>query len=164
MTRLPSPDRLLAQAARVLADRYGTSPREIASRLLAAGRAKVPIEAFSETLAPFETIVAYLRDAHGLRPTDIARMTGRDPRAIGVTYRRASRKLAAPMRAIPDSVYGFPVELLRDTRLSVLEHVVTHLRDQYGLSLAQIARLLQRDPRTIGTVVRRAKGHGAIRR
>jgi len=157
MTHLPTPERLLEEATRMLARKYHADPAQIARDILSAGRVRVPVTAFNDALAPLETIVAYLRDVRGLSLAEIARVTGRDPRAIGVTYKRATKALGKPFADVAHTVYSVPADVLCDHRLSVLEHVVMHLRTTYRLPLAEIARLLHRDPRTIGTIVRRAK-------
>jgi len=41
--------------------------------------------------------------------------------------------------------------------LSVLENISLYLRSEYGLSNAQIAKLLRKDNRTIWTVIDRAE-------
>lgn len=158
MTHLPTPERLLHEAARALARKYRATPEEIARHILDAARVRVPVTAFGDALAPYETIVAYLRDVRGVSLADIARLTGRDPRAVGVTYRRAKKALGTHMVETATTHYSIPADILRDPRLSVLEHVVTHLHSTYRLPLAEIARMLHRDPRTIGTVARRARG------
>ena len=50
-----------------------------------------------------------------------------------------------------------PVRLFADRRLSVLEHVVAHLRSR-NLRLKDIAALIERDERTVWTVLDRGNG------
>ena len=147
---LPDRERLIREAAELLAAKYGVPIALIDARL---GHVTVPSDVFTRDLAPFETIVKYLRETLALRPAEIARLTGRDPRAIGVTYRRACVKVPGPLpRGI--SKDAFPVGMLKDRSLSVLEHLVVYLRRSE--SLAEIGRSIKRDPRTIGTIARRA--------
>jgi hypothetical protein len=51
-----------------------------------------------------------------------------------------------------------PVEIFRDRDVAVLESLVEYLKDTYGLSFADLGRLMNRDERTLWTVYRRVKG------
>lgn len=116
----------------------------------------IPISVFeNEELSALEAIVKYLKEHNGMRLSEIARATGRDPRAIGVTYKFASKKLKVNLR-ITKSRYFFPVRILRDRKLSVLENIVEYIRKRYALNYHEIALLLKRDERTIWTVHSRA--------
>ena len=55
------------------------------------------------------------------------------------------------------SSIAVPTSILRDRTLSVLEAIVEYLKEHEQLSFHQIAKLLNRDDRTIWTVYRRAK-------
>ena len=57
---------------------------------------------------------------------------------------------------IPSSL-SIPTSIFRDRTLSVLEAIVEYLREHHHLNYHQIAKLLNRDDRTIWTVYRRAK-------
>lgn len=56
-----------------------------------------------------------------------------------------------------DTSVSIPTSVLRDRTLKPLEAVVEYLHDNQKLTLHQIARLLNRDDRTIWTVHNRAK-------
>jgi len=49
------------------------------------------------------------------------------------------------------------VSILKDRNLSVLENIVSYLKDTLGFRYHQIAVMLNRDDRTIWTVYHRAK-------
>ncbi len=55
------------------------------------------------------------------------------------------------------STINIPTSIFRDRSLSVLEAVVEYLKEHHNLNYHQIARLLNRDERTIWTVYNRAK-------
>lgn len=57
---------------------------------------------------------------------------------------------------IPSSL-SIPTSIFRDRTLSVLEAVVEYLKEHHHLTYHQIARLLNRDDRTVWTVYKRAK-------
>ncbi|MBU1111241.1 MAG: sigma-70 region 4 domain-containing protein [Nanoarchaeota archaeon] len=54
------------------------------------------------------------------------------------------------------SSLAIPTSIFKNRELSVLEALTVHLRDDKGMTYAQIARLLNRDDRTIWTAYNRA--------
>lgn len=52
---------------------------------------------------------------------------------------------------------NIPIEIFQDRSLAVLEVLVRYMKDDLGLSYAEIAVLLNRDDRTIWTVYNRGK-------
>ena len=56
-----------------------------------------------------------------------------------------------------DSSASIPTAILRDRTLKPLEAIVEYLHEHEKLTLHQIAKLLNRDDRTIWTVYNRAK-------
>ncbi len=52
---------------------------------------------------------------------------------------------------------NIPSFIFRDRSLAALESVVVYLKDSQGMNYAQIAKLLNRDDRTIWTTYQRAK-------
>ena len=52
---------------------------------------------------------------------------------------------------------NIPTFIFKDRSLAALEAVVVYLKDSQGMNYAQIARLLNRDDRTIWTTYTRAK-------
>lgn len=56
-----------------------------------------------------------------------------------------------------DTSASIPTSVFRDRTLKPLEAVVEYLHDHQKLTLHQIAKLLNRDDRTIWTVLNRAK-------
>jgi hypothetical protein len=119
----------------------------------------VPVTIFATDLTPLEAITKYLREHQGLRYCAIARLVGRDQRTIRTTYVRAAMKHQDPLPQ--KAAYWFPLDALQDRRLTVFEHVVAHLWYQHKLRNAAIARLINRDRRTIGTITRRIRTKAA---
>ena len=64
---------------------------------------------------------------------------------------------AREKEAALDTSASIPTAIFRDRTLKPLEAVVEYLREHDKLTLHQIARLLNRDDRTIWTVYNRAK-------
>jgi hypothetical protein len=117
---------------------------------------EVPLSVFkNDYLSALETIVKYLHENKGLRLSEIAKLTCRDQRAIGVTYGFASKKMKVALKA-PISKYSLPISVISDKKMSVLESLVFHLKKTYSLSYHDISMLLLRDERTIWTVYHRA--------
>lgn len=118
---------------------------------------KVPISVFNnDKLGSLETIVKYLRENLLLSFKQIASLTNRNEIALAVTYRNARKKLEAKFVVEEISPYSIPVRILQDRNLSVLENVVSYLKDTFGLAYHKIAVLLNRDDRTVWTVYQRA--------
>jgi len=118
---------------------------------------KVPISVFqNDKLSSLETIVKYLRENLLLSFKQIAALTNRNNVALAVSYRNAKKKLEAKFTE-EISPYFIPVSILQDRKLSVLENIVSYLKDNFGLTYHKIALLLNRNDRTIWTVYQRAK-------
>ena len=119
---------------------------------------KVPVSVFkNDFLSSLETIVKYLRENLLLTFKRIGELTNRNQIALAVTYRNARKKLAEGFVVTEISPYSIPVSILKNRKLSVLENVVSYLKDTFGLTYHSIAVLLNRDDRTIWTVYQRAK-------
>ena len=117
----------------------------------------VPISVFkNDYLSSLETIVKYLRENLLLSFKQIASLTNRNNISLAVTYRNAKKKLESKF-VEEISPYRIPVSILKDRKLSVLENIVSYLKDTFGLAYHKIALLLNRDDRTIWTVYQRAK-------
>ena len=142
----------------------GLSPEqiiELANKLLRVPvkeEVKVPISVFkNDKLGSLETIVKYLRENLLLSFKQIGFLANRNEVALAVSYRNARKKLEAKFVVTEISPYSIPVSILQDRKLSVLENIVSYLKDTFGLAYHKIAVLLNRDDRTIWTVYQRAR-------
>ena len=142
----------LRQILKLLCQKYDVDDGELKA-LMEQAEPRIPATAFDSGLAPMEVVVTYLR-SKGLRLVDIAALLGRDQREIGVASRRAQSRPQQPPPA--PTRHLIPVRLFADRSLSVLEHVVVHLRSK-GLRFSEIADLLGKDDRTIWTAHSRAQ-------
>jgi len=52
---------------------------------------------------------------------------------------------------------SLPIGVLKDRNIAILESIVEYLKDEQNMKYSEIARLLNRDDRTIWTVYKRAK-------
>ena len=134
---------------------------ELANKLLKVEvkeEVKVPISVFeNEHLGSLENIVKYLRENLLLSFKQIGSLTNRNPVALAVSYRNAKKKLEDKFVVEEISPYSIPVSILQDRNLSVLENIVSFLKDTFGLTYHKIAVLLNRNDRTIWTVYQRAR-------
>lgn len=58
---------------------------------------------------------------------------------------------------VEKSSLALPTSIFKNRELSVLEAITVYLKDKKGLTYAQIARLLNRNDRTVWTSYQRAK-------
>lgn len=137
---------------------------ELANKLLRVPvkeEVKVPISVFkNDKLSSLENIVKYLRENLLLSFKQIASLTNRNNIALAVSYRNARKKLETKFVVTEISPYSIPVKILQNRNLSVLENIVSYLKDTFGLAYHKIAVLLNRDDRTIWTVYQRAGKKG----
>ena len=162
MSNLPlRPDRetVLKEIKDYLNRTYNIAPTDVLGYLHKAEtvveKVVVPVSVFNDVVSPLEAIVKYLKEVKGLRLVEIARLTGRDQRAIGVTYRAAVKKMPEQYGVVK-SAYAIPAEVLSDKTLTVSEHVVKTLKDNYNLTYSEVATLIKRDDRTVWTLYHRA--------
>jgi hypothetical protein len=109
----------------------------------------------NSSLSALETIVKYLKEHKDLRFTNIAKLLNRDQRAINTTYRVSKKKMLLPLQ-IKESKYHIPVSLFTNRELSVLENLVSYLKQEHSLSYRKIGLVLRRNERTIWTTYQRA--------
>lgn len=114
----------------------------------------LPVTLFSSKLSPAEAIVLYLKDHRGFKFSEIAKLINRDERSLWGNYNRAKTKGDLVIEKTP---YLLPLELFRDRSLSVLEHVVLYLKDNYNLNLQTISKLLNKKSTTVWSVFTRVK-------
>ncbi len=117
---------------------------------------QIPISIFSTKLSPAEAVVKYLKEHHGLAFCEIAKLINRDQRGIWGSYARAKRKHPAAFD-IGFVSHTIPLSCLNDRSRSILEHVVTHLKDEKELKPAEICSLLNKKTSTIWTAYQRSR-------
>ena len=115
----------------------------------------IPISIFNKELSSLESVSKYLKENLSLSYHEIAELLNRNDRTIWITYRNASRKLKSRF-VVRKSRFQIPVSVIADRKLSVLEAIVSHLK-QFNLTYREIAVMLKRDERNIWTVHNRAK-------
>ncbi len=116
---------------------------------------RIPILLFKSNLSSFELIVKYLVETKNYRHTDIARITNRSKQGVWQAYNHSKNKFPDKF-SFEKSKYDFPVSIIQDKKVSILESIVKYLKEEYNLSYAKISRLIKRDQRTVWTVYKRA--------
>jgi len=110
----------------------------------------VPISVFRASLSSFEIIVRYLKDEQHKSVNEVARLLKRATPTIYETYRNSKKKHPEALDTSDTSIL-IPFDLISQRDYSVLEHIVSYLREQQHLPLVKIAELLHRSPSTIKT-------------
>lgn len=136
------------------------SIREIARHLTTEDLAKiinlpkesVPASIFKSNFSPLESVTTYLNQY--FNKTEIGRILGRSEKTIWTTLKNASKKKA---ELDESSHIRIPLNILADRRLSILENAAKYLKEEYGLKLTEIGKLLGKDRRLVWTVYNRAK-------
>lgn len=114
---------------------------------------------YGKKLGILESVVKYLREEFKLTYHQIAVLLQRDDRVIWVTYNRASKKQKEPF-FIEDPNVWLPVSLFTIKTLGPLQSIVVYLKDHSKLSFNEIAKLLNRDNRTVWAVYHRKRKEG----
>ena len=83
-------------------------------------------------------------------------MLNRNDRTIWATYNNAVKKRKERLPVKESKLY-IPVSIFSGRKLSVLETIVSYLKDKFGLRYSEISALLNRDERNIWTAYNRAK-------
>lgn len=120
---------------------------------LIAGDKSVPATVFATDISPLQALVTYLKDHQQISMSSIASQVGRSYRAVWGSYHKEGI-------IVKDTAYYIPIEVF-SRRLSILEAAVSYLKDHYQLKYSDIARLLDKDDRTIWTTYKRAKKKNA---
>ncbi len=151
----------LVQAISKLAETLNESEKEafIASILEAVTKTKkegLPISIFRSTLSGLEAVVVYLKDNKEVKLSEIARLLNRNKSTIYSTYRKAEKKQIRPLDDSDVSVI-IPYNVFADRKFSLLESLVSYLKEQQGIPFIKIASLLNKSYSTVMTVYRRHK-------
>lgn len=142
-----------------LTSTYGISKEEfleLAQRKQQELEESIPVSILNQELSSLEAIVKFLRENRTYSYRKISALLHRDPRALATTYVSAKRKKPTSFnRSVEFDTSRIPFTAFSE-KLSVLEAIALALKSQ-GHSYSEIARMLNKDPRTIWTVCKRAE-------
>ena len=140
-----------------LVQKYDLTKEDVLSAIKQEDTNDLPISIFNNpSLSSLETISKYLHENQQLKFSQIAVLLKRDSRTIWSAYQSSKNKLPSKF-LIKQSEIKIPLRQLTDRSISVLESIVSYLKENYPLSLHHIAVLLNRNDRTIWTVYSRYK-------
>lgn len=137
-----------------LRDEYGLSYEEIIEFVVK--EVEIPLEIFNKNLSSLEAISKYLIENLKFGQKAIALLTNRSQKTIWQAYNSQKKKYPRKI-IVKNKKPSFPLSILRNRKLSVLESIVLYLRDSLKLTNHQIAHLLKRNYKTVWTVYHRAK-------
>ena len=150
---------ILKLAADELKLRYDISDDELL-RLIKQPASKeilIPISVFeTHNLSALEIVCKYLKEELDLGYSKIASLLNRNSRTIWATYNNALLKRKEKL-LVKDSKFYIPILIFTNRKLSVLESIVSYLKDNFNLRYSEISVLLNRDERNIWTVYNRYK-------
>lgn len=144
---------MFSQITGRLKQKYNYSNEEIFSLWNNENVLPVPVAIFAGKLSPAEALAKFLKEKHELSYHEISELIGRDERGIWANYKRAARKMPWPFE-INDSI-AVPVSIFNSDK-SILEALVSYLKEVKKLRNKKIAQLLNKNPANIWTVSRRA--------
>ena len=141
-----------------IAQEKGISPDEIIKLVIKKKpeAVEIPVCIFNNKLSALETVVKYLKENLEFKYSEIAKLLNRNDRTIWTTYSN-SRKKYIKKFVVKDNKYFIPALIISNRSLSVLESIVSYMKDNLNLRYSQIALLLCRDQRTIWTVYNRKR-------
>ena len=117
---------------------------------------EIPVKIFSTKISGLRAIVKYLVDIKSLSFAQVARLLKRDPRTIWTSYNAVKNKqFTSDVLKCPKDV-AINSKVFSDSSLSILESLSYALREK-SLSLTEISVFLNKSPKTIWTVLSRAK-------
>ena len=113
----------------------------------------VPSCIFSKELSSFESIVKFLKENYGLSFVEISKLMDKKKQSVWRAYKLASSKQKGSLN-VTNLYYPVPITEFEKGN-TILESLVLFFKEKYHLTNAQISALLQRDDRTIYTVIAR---------
>jgi len=140
-----------------IAQEKGISPDEIIKLIIKEKKPKeIPVCIFNDKLSALETIVKYLKENLNLKYSEIAKLLNRNDRTIWATYSNSRKKLTEKF-VVKSNKFFIPALIISNRSFSVLESIVSYLKDNLNLRYSQIALMLHRDQRTVWTVYNRKR-------
>ena len=145
---------ILSQITERLKQKYNYSDEEILKLWNNGNEILVPVVIFANGLSPAETLAKFLKENHRLSYDGASKLIGIHQRSIWANYKRAAKKMPAPFQ-ISNGI-SVPVSVFNSEK-SVLEALVSYLKDVKKMRNRKIAQLLSKNPSNIWTLYKRAK-------
>ena len=116
----------------------------------------IPVDLFATRNASgLQTLVTYLKKKYGYSFRKIGDILNRNERTVWTAYHQAKRRLKTEFDIPEEATEFIPITRFRDRKFSVLEHIVSFLKEKEYAN-KDIALLLNRTQTTVSTVLGRA--------
>ena len=123
----------------------------------------LPIGIFRSKLGPLEAVVRYMKDNLHYNFSQIAKFLSRDETTVWTSYNNSLQKgkiildlELKDIKNIKKSDLIVPLSIFSERSISILEALCLYLKQNFKLNYREIGMLLERNERTIWTVVSRA--------
>jgi hypothetical protein len=134
----------------------GTLNQEEKQQLLDGLSEGIPISAFKAKLSSLEIIIKYLKEEENSPFKEISKILNRKLSTIYNTYNKSKIKFKKNLD-ISDTLIKIPYNIFANRKYSVLESIVSYLKDKQKLSFKEISYTLNKSYSTIKTVYGRYK-------
>jgi len=101
-----------------------------------------------KSLGIIESVTKYLKEHMNLSYHQIALLLQRDDRVIWVTYNRAIKKISEKLTVDEPNIW-LPISIFSKNENGPLETIATYLKDNLNMRFSEIARILNRDNRSV---------------
>ncbi len=155
---------------KTLSKKYNISIRQIAELLKNRDKyISIPVGLFRSKLGPLEALVRYLKDVLEYTFAQIGRLLSRDETTIWTTYHNSMKKSDKVIVDLEMKEVDFdslkvkqeelivPLSIFAERKLSVLESLCLYLQENFKMNYKGMGVLLDRNERTVWTVVSRAR-------
>lgn len=148
---------IIGESSEILRDKYGYSDEQIYEAFV-KGEEKallIPVSIFSTNLAPSEALIKYLRETQDTNYHEISVLINRNERGVWASYQRAIKKMPSKFEII-ETIF-VPVSIFSNNNFSILECLISYLKDIDHMKNSRIAVLLKKNPSNIWTIYNRTK-------
>ncbi len=146
---------LVSESSKILKEKYKYNDEQI-YEIFVKGKEEallVPVSIFSTKLAPAEALIKYLKETQNINYHEISVLINRNERSIWASYQRAIKKMPSEFN-VSDNIL-VPVSIFQNNKLSILECLISYLKDVKQMKNSNIAVLLNKNPNNIWTIYNR---------
>tara|TARA_Y100000310_G_scaffold57873_1_gene53033 strand:- start:181 stop:660 length:480 start_codon:yes stop_codon:yes gene_type:complete len=150
-----SKQKLIVKQLSELVSKLSTLPEKERNILLGkmSSPKGLPISIFNSELSGLEALTVYLKDHQNKSIKEISTLLNRNISTLYTTYTKAKQKLTGKL--IVDYSVVVPIQIFSNRKFSVLEVLVSNLKNEQNLGWNKIAELLGKSYSTVRTVYRR---------
>lgn len=148
---------LINDSSKILKEKYEYSDEQL-YELFIKGKEEallIPVSIFSAKLAPAEALIKYLKETHDLNYHEIAVLINRNERSVWASYQRSVKKMPSNFKISEEMLV--PVSIFQDNKFSILECLISYLKDVKQMKNSKIAAMISKNPNNIWTIYNRKK-------